>query len=287
MIRTLILCLLVFPLTIKAQNSEAAVRQSIETMFKGMHLKDTAMVGSVFAKDALLQTIAEERPTGAEIETGSFDDFMKSIASIPAEVKIEERLWSWKIQVDGHLATVWTEYTFFVNDQVSHCGVNAFQLFKEESGWKITKIIDTRYLKNCPSKPVDEEKAVAMLIDNWHHAAAVADEEIFFGSMAEDGIYIGTDKTERWLRDEMKEWAKKYFERESAWAFEPFDRNIYLSKDEKIAWWEEKLNTWMGVCMGSGVAVKEGSEWKIKHFHLGVTIDNDKIQDFIKLIEKD
>ena len=34
-------------------------------------------------------------------------------------------------------------------------------------------------------------------IDGWHLAAAKVDAETFFGSMAEDAIYIGTDATER------------------------------------------------------------------------------------------
>ena len=45
----------------------------------------------------------------------------------------------------------------------------------------------------------------------WHKAAATADEDTFFGSMTADAIYIGTDATERWLRDELKEWSKEYF----------------------------------------------------------------------------
>ncbi len=105
---------------------------------------------------------------------------------------------------------------------------------------------------------------------------------LFSDSMTQDAIYLGTDKTERWLRDELKAWSAKYFERESAWAFKPFDRNIYVSEDGDMAWWEEKLDTWMGVCMGSGVLSKTSEGWKIRHFHLSVTIDNDKIQDFIK-----
>jgi hypothetical protein len=283
MIRTLILSFLVFPIALNAQEI-SAVKQTVQTMFEGMHTMDTSMVRSVFAKDALLQTIPEEQKTGIEIETGSLEDFIKGLSKIPETIKIEERLWSWDIKVDGHLATAWTEYTFFVNDEVSHCGVNAFQLFKEDSGWKITKIIDTRRKSNCPT---NEEDRITSLLDNWHQAAAKADADIFFGSMAADGIYIGTDQSERWLRDELKEWAAPYFARESAWAFKPYERNIYLSGDGKTAWWEEKLETQMGICMGSGVMENTEEGWKIKHYHLGVTLDNDKLPEFLKLIGKE
>lgn len=285
---------LVSPLAIYAQenknrtdegNDKVEIRQTIERLFEGMHHLDTAMVRSAFGQEVLLQTIPEDRPTGTVIESGDLEQFIGGLAKIPSSIKIEERLWSWDIKVDGHLATAWTEYTFFVNDEVSHCGANAFQLFKYPEGWKITKIIDTRNQKNCRTEGDEASVHIGQLLDNWHEAAAAADEDTFFGSMTADAIYLGTDKTERWLRDEMKTWAAKYFERESAWAFKPFDRNIYISEDGTLAWWEEKLDTWMGVCMGSGVLAKTTDGWKIKHFHLGVTIDNDKIQDFIKLVE--
>jgi hypothetical protein len=104
--------------------------------------------------------------------------------------------------------------------------------------------------------------------------------------MTENGIYLGTDKTEKWTRDEMKEWSKEYFERESAWAFTVIGREVSLSKDGKTAWFNEKLDTWMGVCKGTGVLVKQESGWKIALFDLSVTVDNDNIQEFIQL-EKD
>ncbi len=121
------------------------------------------------------------------------------------------------------------------------------------------------------------------MLDNWHKAATLADEDVFFGSMTEDCIYLGTDKTEKWKRDELREWSKDYFDRESAWAFEPFDRQIYI--DRKVAWFDEKLDTWMGECRGSGVVVLTEEGWKLKHYNLAVTVPNEKIQDFIQLVE--
>ncbi|HOD10564.1 MAG TPA: nuclear transport factor 2 family protein, partial [Flavobacterium sp.] len=39
---------------------------------------------------------------------------------------------------------VWTPYEFYVNEKLSHSGVNAFTLFKENEKWKIIHLIDTR-----------------------------------------------------------------------------------------------------------------------------------------------
>ena len=89
-------------------------------------------------------------------------------------------------------------------------------------------------------------------LDQWHRDAANADT-VYFDKMARGGTYLGTDPTENWSTEEFREWARKYFEAGEAWDFEPRDRNIYLAEDGKYIWFDELLDTWMGVCRGSGV----------------------------------
>lgn len=121
------------------------------------------------------------------------------------------------------------------------------------------------------------------LLDNWHSAAATADEKTFFSSMTEDAHYIGTDEKEDWTRDEMKIWAKQFFNRDSAWDFKKKTRNIYVYENQKLAWFDETLDTWMGVCRGSGVVVLTGEGWKIQHYVLSVAVPNDKIDAYLEL----
>jgi len=126
-------------------------------------------------------------------------------------------------------------------------------------------------------------KDLNKIMDNWHLAAATADEDAFFGRMAKEGIYIGTDASERWLRDELKSWAKSAFERESAWTFKAVERNWQMLNDD-LAIGDELLDTWMGPCRSTMVLKKVDGEWLIYHYQLSVTVPNDKIQDFIKLM---
>lgn len=128
------------------------------------------------------------------------------------------------------------------------------------------------------------EQSVHDFMDAWHLAAAQADAETFFGSMAEEGVYLGTDASERWLRDEFKEWAGPFFKREKAWDFKAFERNVSFSPDKKIAWFDEKLDTWMGVCRGSGILMMNTDDvWEIHHYNLAVTVPNENIQEFLKI----
>jgi len=41
------------------------------------------------------------------------------------------------VMIRGPIAAVWGEYEFFINDDFSHCGVDAAQLVKVDGEWKI------------------------------------------------------------------------------------------------------------------------------------------------------
>ncbi|UII23745.1 nuclear transport factor 2 family protein [Fulvivirga ligni] len=132
-----------------------------------------------------------------------------------------------------------------------------------------------------------QQEEVNRFIDNWHKAAAEADAEIFFGSIAENGIYIGTDASERWDKTSFEEFGKPYFDKGKAWDFTPYDRDLHFSADGNTAWFSELLKTWMGVCRGSGILSKqEDGTWKIEQYHLSVTVPNELMDSFLKLVEQ-
>lgn len=126
---------------------------------------------------------------------------------------------------------------------------------------------------------------INQFIDRWHLAASQADGSVFFGSMADSCIYMGTDATERWNKTEFISFAKPYFDKGKAWDFKPYDRDLHVTSDAQIVWFSELLTTWMGVCRGSGILAKTPQGWKIEQYHLSVTVPNDLIKDFISLVD--
>jgi hypothetical protein len=131
-----------------------------------------------------------------------------------------------------------------------------------------------------------QQADIHTFIDQWHIAAATANSKAFFGSMAEQSIYIGTDARERWTKAEFITFAKPYFDAGKAWDFKPYDRDLHISADGKYVWFSELLTTWMGVCRGSGVLQKTPMGWTIEQYHLSVTVPNEVIKDFITLVDQ-
>jgi hypothetical protein len=284
MIRLLFL-LLTLPCALFSQGPAEleAVREPIRLLFDGMRAADSSMLRQAFYPGARLQTVLEGPEGQSRLTEESLEKFLQAVGSQRPQ-QLDEKIWSDDIRIDGILATAWTEYTFFFGGQLSHCGVNAFQLIKTPEGWKISSIIDTRRREGCWAEAPDDTAAIHTLLDNWHRAAAAADADAFFGAMAADGIYLGTDASERWLRDELRTWAKSAFERESAWAFTPSNRELYFSPNGQTAWFEELLDTWMGPCRGAGVLAKTPEGWEIRHFNLAVLVPNDKIRPYLELL---
>lgn len=130
-----------------------------------------------------------------------------------------------------------------------------------------------------------QKQDINTFIDNWHLAATNADLKSFFDAMDDESIYIGTDASERWTKQEFLTFAKPHFDKGKAWDFKPYDRDVHVSNDGKYVWFSELLTTWMGVCRGSGLLYMTSKGWKIKQYHLAVTVPNDAIKDFISLVE--
>lgn len=128
----------------------------------------------------------------------------------------------------------------------------------------------------------DKEKINRML-DTWHKAAADAKFKVYFDLMTEDAIFIGTDATENWNKTEFQAFAKPFFDKGKAWNFTALERHIYFDKTGKMAWFDELLSTQMKVCRGSGVLVKIGKEWKIKHYVLSMTVPNDNVKEVVNI----
>ena len=121
----------------------------------------------------------------------------------------------------------------------------------------------------------------------WHHAAAVADEDAYFGAMSDDFVFLGTDGRERWKKKAFMAWSMKFFQRDSAWVFSARSRHITLSKDGRFAWFDELLDSksyWL--TRGSGVLTRTKQGWKLRQYNMALTIPNESVRDIRPFIEK-
>jgi len=145
------LLLLISSLVITAQekNEQQEVKKVIETFFIGLHKGDSTIMKSTLHKDIKIQTTFTNREGLKNLNTQSIQALLTGVANKKPENVYLEKLLSYDIKIDGNLASVWTPYEFYLNDNFSHCGANSFQLFNNNGKWQIIYIVDMRRRDNC------------------------------------------------------------------------------------------------------------------------------------------
>jgi hypothetical protein len=133
-----------------------------------------------------------------------------------------------------------------------------------------------------------EERAIARMLDDWHDAAANADEARYFGHIAENGVFLGTDARERWTKPEFLAYAHPHFAAGKAWKFRAVERHVQLGASRDVAWFDERLETEkLGPSRGSGTVVRGPSgAWEVAHYDLSVPIPNERFAEVRALIAK-
>lgn len=127
-----------------------------------------------------------------------------------------------------------------------------------------------------------DKQSVNNLLDTWHQDVANFKYVAYFEKMTDDAVFVGTDALEVWNKQQFMVFSKPYFDKKQTWDFKPLQRNIYFDASGKMAWFDEILDTWMGLSRGSGVLVLTKNGWKIKHYVLSVTVPNEDIKSVIE-----
>jgi hypothetical protein len=130
---------------------EREVIEVVVRLFDAMRAGDSAAARTLFEPGARLQTVAT-RQGALVVSTDSLGMFMRAIGT-PRPQVYDERIANEHVLIDGPYAVAWVDYTFYVDDQKSHCGVDAFQMVRRPAGWRIFGLTDTRRRERCPDLP--------------------------------------------------------------------------------------------------------------------------------------
>lgn len=136
-----------------------------------------------------------------------------------------------------------------------------------------------------------EEQAINKALDQFHQAAAEANTQVYLGSLTKDAIFLGTDASERWTKQQFTAFVLPYFKQGKGWLYVVKERNISLLNQKSIAFFDEVLeNSKYGFCRGSGVLVQTSEGWKISQYSLSLLVPNgvaNKVAKQIKNYEQE
>lgn len=121
-----------------------------------------------------------------------------------------------------------------------------------------------------------DKQAISNVLDQFHQAAADANAQVYLNQLTNDAIFLGTDASERWTKQQFSDFVLPYFTQGKGWLYVPKERNISLLKQSSVAFFDEVLNNEKyGYCRGSGVLIQTEQGWKISQYNLALLVPND------------
>lgn len=131
------------------ETEEQAIKKVVETFFEGLHKGDSTIMATTLHKDIKIQTTSTNRDNIKVLRNETREQLLINISKKKPTDKYFEKLLSYDIKIDGNLASVWTPYEFYFNDNFSHCGANSFQMFNNNGKWEIIFLVDMRRRAGC------------------------------------------------------------------------------------------------------------------------------------------
>jgi len=118
------------------------------------------------------------------------------------------------------------------------------------------------------------------VLNTFHQAAADANQSLYFSLLDEQAIFLGTDGSERWNKQDFSDFVTPYFSKGQGWLYQPSQRSITLvppnNSNEQLAFFDELLeNSNYGQCRGTGVLRLTSNGWKILQYNLSIPVPNE------------
>lgn len=120
----------------------AAILTTVQSLFDALGERDTELLTAILHPDILMRSVERSAEGERSASTSTLEGM---VARLEADgPRMTERMWDPEVRISGDLATVWTPYDFYVGEDLSHCGADAFILMREGGDWQITSLSWTR-----------------------------------------------------------------------------------------------------------------------------------------------
>lgn len=152
-----LLCFGSLSISLDAQSSDneteqAAVLATVDSFFAALARGDRNGLEATTLSGAEFLISAVDADGEISLNSRSRDEFVSSIANNSASLL--ERYWDATVLIREGIAVFWAPYDFHVDGNFSHCGIDSFQLFKEDGRWKIGNSSYTVERLNCEPSPL-------------------------------------------------------------------------------------------------------------------------------------
>lgn len=129
---------------------EQSVMQPVHAVFAAIAARDAPAMNAQLLPGGSA-TIISEQPNGQRLTTRrTWPELLTHFQ--PGPEKFDERLTDPAIETDGSVAMVWGNYVFLIDGKVHHCGIDHFDLVRDNGSWKIANVTWSQRTTGCPAQ---------------------------------------------------------------------------------------------------------------------------------------
>ena len=126
-----------------ADADRTAILGTVQALFDALEEGDGQILRDIMHPDVLMHSVERAGDGSRSSSTSTRDQLIARLEG--SEQVLTERMWDPEVRISGDLAMVWTPYDFYVGDELSHCGADAFLLTRSgEDSWLIIALSWTR-----------------------------------------------------------------------------------------------------------------------------------------------
>jgi len=126
----------------------ASVLAPIHGLFRAFEAGDRdAMARLVYPEGRV--TATGQRASGSELRQMSWTQFAQRVTP---NSRFSESISDPAIKVDGDVAMVWAPFVVRVNGKVANCGIDHFDLTRENGAWKVMNLTFSSRTTECPAE---------------------------------------------------------------------------------------------------------------------------------------
>ena len=116
-------------------------------------------------------------------------------------------------------------------------------------------------------------------MDALHQAGAQANQDAFVALLADDVVFIGVEGRARMDSESVRDFVRVGFPDGGGWGYRSSDREVHLSTDGSVAWFDESLvHDQLGNGRGTGVLIRDGANWKVVQYSLIVPLPPEVVE---------
>ncbi len=117
-----------------------------------------APINAIFAafeagdKQALLALVYPEGRVTAVSDTVRQFSLAQFAERLSPQSAFKERIWNPAIEIDGNIAMIWASYDVHVAGKLTNCGIDHFDLVRENGMWKVMNITFSSRTTGCAAQ---------------------------------------------------------------------------------------------------------------------------------------